>query len=112
MTYLMPCNILTIPEFDKNVKQLSKRYKNIKYDLRELVNTLQTNPHLGTHLFGSCYKIRLSNSSVPTGKSKGFRVIAYYIAQADNLYLLSMYSKSDKDTITDLEISELLEKIK
>ena len=95
----MLCNILTIPEFDKNVKQLSKKYKKIKTDLVQLVNDLQSNPELGTHLFNSCYKIRLANSSVPTGKSKGFRIITYYIDNLNNLYLLSMYSKSDKDTI-------------
>lgn len=107
MTY----NILTIPEFDKNVKKLSKRYKNIKSDLNKLLRNLQTNPQAGTHLFGSCYKVRLPNSSVPTGKSKGFRVITYYLSQSNNVYLLNMYSKSDKDTITDVEIAELLKNI-
>ena len=107
----MLCNILTIPEFDKNVKQLSKKYKKIKTDLVQLVNDLQSNPELGTHLFNSCYKIRLANSSVPTGKSKGFRIITYYIDNLNNLYLLGMHSKADKDTISDSEIIGLLKQI-
>ena len=108
----MHCNILTIPEFDKSVKKLSKRYKNIKNDLVELVIQLQENPNLGMALFNNCYKIRLANSSVPTGKSKGFRVITYYLDEENNLYLLSIYSKSDKETIDDSEIIELLKQIK
>ncbi|MDP2894025.1 MAG: hypothetical protein Q8N78_06670 [Sulfurimonas sp.] len=59
----MPFNILTIPEFDKNIKKLAKHYKNIKVDLSSLVLELQNNPKLGTHLFQNCYKIRVANSS-------------------------------------------------
>ena len=108
----MHCNILSIPEFDKNVKKLSKRYKNIKNDLIQLVIELQENPSLGIPLFNSCYKIRLANSSVPTGKSKGFRVITYYIDDSNDIYLISIYSKSDKENISDTEIIELLKEIK
>lgn len=108
----MHYNILTLPEFDKNVKKLSKRYKNIKNDLTKLTNDLQSDSDLGIHLFGMCYKIRLANSSVPTGKSKGFRVIIYYMDKSDTLYLLNIYSKSDKDTISDSEIIELLKQVK
>jgi len=107
----MPCNILTVPEFDKNVKKLSKKYKKIKDDLLLLVVTLKNNPQEGTHLFGNCYKIRLANTSVPTGKSKGFRVITYYVDEHSNLYLLSIYSKSDKETIQDSEIISILSNI-
>lgn len=108
----MHCNILTIPEFDKNVKKLSKRYKNIKNDLIHLVKELQDRPTLGIPLFNNCFKIRLANTSVPTGKSKGFRVISYYIDESNNIYLLNIYSKSDRENISDAEIIELLKEIK
>ena len=108
----MPCNILTIPEFDKNVKKLSKRFYKIKEDLTELIDELKNDPKLGTPLVNSCYKIRIANSSVPTGKSKGFRMITYHIDKENNLYLLSIYSKSDADTLTNTEILELLKGIR
>lgn len=108
----MPCSISTIPEFDKNVKKLSKRYKNIKSDLKSLISELINNPQLGTPLANNCYKIRVANSSVPTGKSKGFRVVTYHIDSQSNLYLLTIYSKSDQDNIPDSDIIELLKKIK
>lgn len=104
-------NILTIPEFDKNVKQLSKKFKNIKNDLSKLADDLQLNPRLGTHLFNSCYKIRLANSSVPRGKSKGFRIITYYVDESNVIYLLNIYSKSDRESISEFEIIELLKQL-
>lgn len=108
----MPCNILTIPEFDKNIKILAKRYRNIEQDLKKLIDALQNEPTMGTHIVNNCYKIRVPNSSVPTGKSKGFRVITYYIDTDNTLYLLSIYSKSDTDNISDSTITELLKEIK
>jgi len=105
------CRILTIPEFDKNVKKLSKRYKNLKNDLALLVVTLRENPLSGTHIFGNCYKVRLANSSVPTGKNGGFRVISYYISENSELYLLSIYSKSEQDSIKHSEIIGVLKNI-
>ncbi len=108
----MSYNILTIPEFDKNVKKLHKRYKSIKKDILDLIQELELNPRLGTLLCNNCYKIRIANSSVPTGKSKGFRVITYYLDQESNIYLLSIYSKSDQENIEDSEIIELLKSIK
>ncbi len=108
----MPYSIVTLPEFDKNVKKLAKKYKSIKNDLLSLTSELKNNPKSGTYLFNNCYKIRLANSSVPTGKSKGFRVITYFIDEHSNIYLLAIYSKSDQENITDLEIIELLREIK
>jgi mRNA-degrading endonuclease RelE of RelBE toxin-antitoxin system len=107
----MPYSILTVPEFDRNVKSLFKRYKNIRLDLEKLTTLLQENPISGTHLFNNCYKIRLANSSIPTGKSKGFRVIIYHISQDANIYLLSIYAKSDRENISDSEIKEILKGI-
>lgn len=107
----MSCNILTIPEFDKNVKKLNKRYTNVKADLQKLAVQLQENPKLGTYIINNCYKIRIANSSVPTGKSGGFRIITYHVDNENNIYLLSIYSKSDTDSISDSDIIELLQQI-
>ena len=108
----MSWNVLTIPEFDKNVKKLYKKYHHIKTDLQKLVEALIENPKSGTPLINSCYKIRVANSSVPTGKSGGFRVITYYVDSKNNIYLLTIYSKSETDTISDSNIIELLKQIR
>jgi len=69
---------------------------------------LETNPTEGRSLGNSCYKIRVSNSSIPTGKSGGFRVITYFVDNENNLYLLSIYSKTEKEAISDSELLDIL----
>lgn len=97
--------------FKKNTKKLSKRYKKIKFDIIELIEQLESDPYIGTHLFSNCYKIRIPNSSIPTGKSGGFRVITYFIDEASNVYLLTIYSKADQDNISDSKIIELIKSV-
>ena len=104
-------NVFALDEFKKNTKKLSKRYKKIKLDVLELVNQLELDPYIGTHLFNNCYKIRIPNSSVPTGKSGGFRVITYFINEIGNVYLLTIYSKSDQENIPDSKIVDLLKSV-
>ena len=70
----MSLKIVVTPEFAKRVKQLSKKYKNISKDLKSLYEVINKNPRSGVDLGSNCYKIRLANSSIPTGKSGGFRV--------------------------------------
>ena len=71
----MNCKIYTIPRFEKDVKKLQKRFPKIKNDLVRLIDDLSLKPKMGTHLGGNIFKIRIPNSSTPTGKSGGFRVI-------------------------------------
>ena len=64
------------------------------------------NPELGINLGENIYKVRISNSSIPTGKSRGFRIITYY-KKDDTLFLVTIYSKTEQDTI----LTEKLRKI-
>ncbi|CAA6816676.1 MAG: Unknown protein [uncultured Sulfurovum sp.] len=104
----MNCKVLTIPQFEKDVKNLAKKFKAIKQDLSKLINELQKEPLQGISLGQGIYKLRLANTSIPTGKSGGFRVITYFLDEENNLYLLSIYSKTEKENITDDEIREAL----
>ncbi|CAA6818083.1 MAG: Unknown protein [uncultured Sulfurovum sp.] len=104
----MNCNVLTIPQFEKDVKKLAKKFKAIKKDLFNLISELQEEPTQGTSLGNGLYKLRLANSSIPRGKSGGFRVITYFIDDENNLYLLSIYSKTEKENISDEELKEAL----
>ncbi|MCX6077861.1 MAG: type II toxin-antitoxin system RelE/ParE family toxin [Campylobacterales bacterium] len=104
----MNLNIKTLSSFEKDVKKLFKKYKHIPSDLKVLREELSENPKSGIELGNGCYKIRLANSSVPTGKSGGFRVIYYYIDEDNNLYLMSMYSKNELENIDDKTILTIL----
>ena len=67
----MNYKIESIPRFEKDVKKLKKKFPKIKNDLVELVNNLSQNAELGIDLGSNIFKIRIPNSSIPTGKSGG-----------------------------------------
>jgi len=104
----MNLKIVSLESFSKDVKKLYKKYKKVTNDLKILEEQLVKDPKSGIELGNHCYKIRLRNSSVPTGKSGGFRVIYYYLDDKDNLYLMAMYSKSELENISDEKLVEIL----
>jgi len=103
----MSYNIHTIPQFEKDVKRLKKKFPKIKNDLTNLLKQLSKNPKLGTNLGENIFKIRIPNSSIPTGKSGGFRVITYYKTD-DTLYLITIYSKTEQDTILTEKLKQII----
>ena len=103
----MSLKIIPTPEFSRSVKKLHKHYRLIAKDLKELEEELQENTHAGIELGNHCFKIRLPNSSVPTGKSGGFRVI-YYLQTTEAIYLLAIYSKNDLENIDQKHLVEIL----
>ena len=98
--------------FKKELKTLAKKYKKIKKDYANLLDSLEENPTLGIPLGNDCYKIRIANSSVPTGKSGAFRIITLVKIQNEKIILLTIYSKSEKDDISDTELQEILKNLK
>jgi mRNA-degrading endonuclease RelE of RelBE toxin-antitoxin system len=93
--------------FKKEFKTLRKRFRKIDIDIKNLILELKNNPKIGTSLYSNLYKIRLQNSSIPIGKSGGFRVITYLVLN-DIVYLVSIYSKTDKDNITENDINDII----
>jgi len=107
----MNYKVIPTPEFIKNLKALKKKYKNIKDDVLKLANKLENNPTIGTELGNNTYKIRIKNSDNNKGKSAGYRVITYCINKQNEVFLVTIYSKSDKENILDLELKELILKL-
>lgn len=108
----MSYNILTVPPFDKQIKRLAKKYPSIKTDFKAFLDDLEQFPNQGFSLGENCYKVRMSIKSKGKGKSGGARIITHIVVENQNIYLLSIYDKSEYDSITDREISELLKLIK
>jgi mRNA-degrading endonuclease RelE of RelBE toxin-antitoxin system len=107
----MSYKIIPSDTFEKDVKKLAKRFKQLKKDLISLYEELQKEPFSGTSLGNNCYKIRVPNSSIPTGKSGGFRTISLVKIEAEKILLLTIYSKTEKENISDSELKELLENL-
>lgn len=96
------------PEFTKEFKRLSKKYKNIHEDIKTLKSELTKKPESGTPLGSNVYKIRIKNSDIDKGKSAGYRVVYYLQNEQGEIYLLTIYSKSDQDSISDERIDALV----
>lgn len=107
----MNYNILTIPPFDRQLKRLAKKYKSLKEDYADFLDELEKQPDTSTPLGKNCFKIRLAISSKGKGKSGGARVLANIKVIEGAIYLLSIYDKSEKDNMTDKELSYLLDQI-
>jgi len=104
----MSYNVLTIAYFDKQLKRLVKKYPSLKAEYAGLINTLKNEPNRGISIGNSCYKIRLSIASKGKGKSGGARVITYFAVTESNVFLLSIYDKSEQEDIDDKELIRLL----
>lgn len=107
----MSYKIFSIPPFDKQLKRLSKKYPSLKSDFAALVDDLANKPRQGTPLGKSCFKIRMSISSKGKGKSGGARIITNIVVTQNTVFLLAIYDKSNKETITDMELKELLKSV-
>ena len=55
----------------------------------------------------AAYKVRVANSSTNVGKSGGF-IVLYYVAIADEIYLVTVYSKKDDIRVPSDKQVELL----
>jgi hypothetical protein len=104
----MSFNVYTTEFFDKELKSLSKKYPSIRNDYKVLTESLKEEPKQGQSLGKDCYKIRMAITSKGKGKSGGSRVITCLKVLADSVFLLSIYDKGDKESISDKEIDELL----
>ena len=83
----------------------------IKKDILKLSEELQQNPKKGIHLGNNVYKIRLKNTDNNKGKSKGYRVIVYIIDENFEIYLITIYSKNQKENILDVELKEIIKTV-
>lgn len=104
----MSFEIVPLRPFEKQLKRLIRKFPSLKAEIASLALALASSPRTGTSIGNGCYKIRLSIASKGGGKSGGSRVITHVRVTSERVYLLSIYDKSEKDTLTDKEIKVLL----
>lgn len=107
-------DILYSAAFVRNMKRLAKKYKSFLSDLARFRKDLIENPAMGVDLGNGVRKIRMAVKSKGRGKSGGVRVITFnvIINETDaKITLLTVYDKSEQETISDKEIRILLRSI-
>ena len=85
----------------------------MKSDIASLCEEIMANQNLGTDLGGGLRKIRMSIASKGRGKSGGARVITFSViisVEETEVNLLTIYDKSERESISRAEIEHLLEK--
>ena len=101
-------NSLITDDYKREAKKLLKKYNSLKVELTELRELLQENPTLGIALGNEIFKIRLAVASKNKGKSGGMRIMYLARVTAKNIYLFSVFDKSEKESISAKNITEIL----
>ena len=96
--------------FDKQFKQLAKKYNLIKDDLKEFIENFEDYHSTATSIKSSLFKVRLSNSNKNKGKSAGYRIY-YYIKIGESVYLLTIYDKSQIESVDENILFDLLKEL-
>ena len=95
--------IALTPRFQKDLRELAKRYRSIRSDIQPLIDQLQAGEIPGDRIAGIKYqvfKVRVKNTNIQKGKSGGYRVI-YYLKTAQVIILTTIYSKSDLTDVSN-----------
>jgi len=108
MNSSMSYEVRPIAVFERQAKRLIKKYPSLKVELATLAKLLKEDPEQGTPIGKGCFKLRLGIASKGKGRRGGARVITNFVVSHETVYLLSIYDKSEKDTLTDKELTELL----
>ncbi|MCX5867118.1 MAG: type II toxin-antitoxin system RelE/ParE family toxin [Proteobacteria bacterium] len=98
----------------KSLKILKKKFPRIKEDLLPIVQSLEKEPFWGERIpgwKGEIWKIRVKSSDLQKGKSGGFRLIYRWKEKEKEVFLLTVYFKSDKPDISGAEIEDILKKL-
>jgi mRNA-degrading endonuclease RelE of RelBE toxin-antitoxin system len=104
----MSFSIVVTDGFKKNAKSIAKKHRSLKSDLNKLIDSLEENPIQGEPLGKDCYKIRMAITSKGKGKTGSSRVITCVKIINQIAYLLTIYDKSYKESVSDKELDGLL----
>ena len=96
---------MEIVETSVFTKQIRKLLRDDEY--RELQEQLVIHPLAGAVIRGSGGLRKVRWAVEGRGKSGGIRVIYYYVAQDDRIFMLGAYSKAAKEDLTDSKVAAL-----
>jgi mRNA-degrading endonuclease RelE of RelBE toxin-antitoxin system len=105
-----PVEVVFTPEFKRNLRQLAKKYRQIKANLQPLLDELMQGQTPGDQIPGiqyAVFKVRVKNADSRKGKRGGYRII-YHRVTARLVVLVTLYSKTEQADITPREIRQII----
>ena len=112
----MTSKFVYMPRFERAVKQLKKRYRNIIDDVEKVIESIESQPSTGTVIPNdyAVRKIRVASRDMQRGKSGCYRLL-YLLSESTNqnmiVYLLFIYAKTDQENVSLTQLEELIEDI-
>jgi mRNA-degrading endonuclease RelE of RelBE toxin-antitoxin system len=103
-------SVIALPQFEKELKQLAKKHSSVAKDFEFFLKEITDNPFAGTKLGNNCYKVRMNIKSKRAVKRGGARVITCVKIISTKLYLVSIFDKADRESISKEEINLILKK--
>jgi mRNA-degrading endonuclease RelE of RelBE toxin-antitoxin system len=106
-----PVSIRFTPEFKRNLRGLSKKYRHTRSDVQPVIEQLQAGQFVGDQVprVGyTIFKVRVKNSDIGKGKRSGYRFI-YYLKRPTEVILVTIYSKLDQADISAEQIRRILQ---
>lgn len=107
----MSYEIVLTPSFKRCIRKLIRRFPSVKKDVKNAIEILTENPNLGVLIPRSAgvRKLRVKNSDMQRGKSGGYRSLYFVEEETNNIFMLLIYAKSDREDINLKEIQTFLE---
>jgi len=103
-------NFIPTLTFEKQIRRLSRRYPQIRDDLKGFKSDFIRGIGRGDKIPGlkwNVYKARMKSTDMRRGKRGGFRII-YYLQTLKDVILLTIYPKVKKEDISNEEIQRIL----
>ena len=101
----MTSKFVYMPRFERAVKNLKKRYRNIAFDVEVALETIANHPETGTVIPNdyAVRKLRVASRDMQRGKSGGYRLLYLHTEDSDKntiMYLLFIYAKTDQEDVS------------
>lgn len=107
---ISPVEIRFTPEFKRNLRALSKRYRHIRSDIEPVIEQLRAGNFIGDQIPRTgytLYKVRIRNRDTQKGQSGGYRMI-YYLQTKESVVLITLYSKTEQSDISAAAIRRII----
>ena len=95
--------VYTIPEFDRSLVRLSKKYRSLKAEYLEFIEKVENEGVQGVALGSGIFKARFAVRSKGKGKSGGLRIISYndviIALNGEVVLLVDIYDKNEFSTV-------------
>ena len=111
----MQYEVIPTPRFEKDLKRIGKKNRNISEDLKPVLEELENGDFKNKTVLmqvkdndNVAIKIRVADVSSNRGKSGAYRLICYAEKEDGKIYLLTMYAKNERESISNKEILELI----